>query len=139
VRESSIKALRSTLYAERDTVSYEGYEQALCEKGHYHEFDCRDNITEFVCDAVFDDKPCGSKIKTVNDVDETNCDGYGHRKRILLTEATYQVCNLGGKHLVSEATYKLSDTRYYRETEYDGEGNATFKYIPYCEDSSIND
>lgn len=48
-------------------MSYEGYYQAVCEKGHrfdmdvYHEARCE----------------CGAKAAFVNSVDDTNCDSYG--------------------------------------------------------------
>ena len=50
-------------------MSYEGYEQCLCENGHY-----------FIKDAWDEERPCPycqSPIVWENSVDETNCDSVG--------------------------------------------------------------
>jgi len=107
-------------------VSYEGYEQVLCENGHYHEFDCYHATSGFfetwVCDDHIDGKRCSGKAKVFNSVDETNCDSYGYRKPIEITPEKLKECNLGHKHSFSAPTFKLSDTRYYSETKLGDDG-----------------
>lgn len=102
-------------------MSYEGYEQVICENGHYHEFDCLDASTSFyeqwVCDDRIDGKQCNGKAKAFNSVDDTNCDSHGYRKRIEITPEISKECDMGHKHSVSAATFKLSDNIYYRETK----------------------
>ena len=45
-------------------MSYEGYEQAICENGHYQEVDAY-----FSCENC---RTCGAPIKWTNSVEETN-------------------------------------------------------------------
>jgi len=48
-------------------MSFEGYDQILCENGHYHTHDCY-NYTDFNAWTCF----CGAKCAWYNTVDETN-------------------------------------------------------------------
>lgn len=51
-------------------MSYEGYEQAICENGHLSSFDHWED--SFEC------PDCGSTVMAwENSVDETNCDSFG--------------------------------------------------------------
>ncbi len=124
-------------------MSYEGHEQVLCKNGHYHEFDCYEAssgfIENWVCADLIDGKPCGAKAGVCNDVDETNCDSYGHRKVIELAPVKTKTCDMGSPHVISHATYKLSDTRYYRETKLKPDGSHETVWHSYAEDSSVND
>lgn len=62
-------------------MSYEGYEQHICAKGHL--FNHADSWTEdAVCNAYLlspDDveKRCGAPTAFINSVDDTNCDSHG--------------------------------------------------------------
>jgi hypothetical protein len=47
-------------------MSYEGYTQILCKKGHYHTIDCYDDINSFRC------PDCHTKPAWWNSVDLTN-------------------------------------------------------------------
>ena len=58
-------------------MSYEGYEQLLCAKGHYHIVDCYDHKPN-KCPA----KGCKSKIVWQNSVDLTNGSRDDKGKRI---------------------------------------------------------
>lgn len=90
-------------------MSYEGYEQHICENGHY-----------FTCDALFmfDTREttcphCQSKSAWVNAVDETNADGVGYipeetlKEKFLIKEAEYKTCNLNCEHLISPAVFRI--------------------------------
>jgi hypothetical protein len=95
-------------------MSYEGYAQILCEKSHLHEEDAYSNFTDWSCAAVqADGKLCGAKIHKTNNVDDTKGESYGYCKPIKLTDTKVETCNMGHQHVIEEATYTLSETRYY--------------------------
>lgn len=88
-------------------MSYEGYEQHVCQNGH--RFDTW-------CSFMFDDDEhekcpdCGANSVYINAVDDTNCDQCGHIEdwsSLLLTATEVQVCNLGHTHVTKNATYKV--------------------------------
>lgn len=93
-------------------MSYEGYEQLLCENHHYRTINCYEGIIGVRCAKSIDGKPCGAKFIVTNSVDETNCDAQGYKKPIELTPAVVETCSLGTFHELSAATYKLSDEIY---------------------------
>jgi len=53
----------------RQSMSYEGYSQKLCARGHLCEID--------VCDDVGDECFCGEDFVFKNKVDDTNSDSFG--------------------------------------------------------------
>jgi hypothetical protein len=63
-------------------MSYEGYDQVLCENGHYHTYDC----WEFWNDERWSCSTCGAKAAWSNMVDVTNgsyeYDEWGEELRI---------------------------------------------------------
>lgn len=121
-------------------MSYEGYEQMLCENGHLRELERSfDELVDWFCDAPWNGDKCEAPLAASNSVDETNGEGYGYRKPIELTPAVTQVCDMGHTHVVCEATYRLSVTRYYRKTTYGAGGAPTFEWISYYEDSALDD
>lgn len=111
-------------------MSYEGYEQCLCENGHYWEQDCRDEDRFCV--------ECHLPIVWQNSVAETNVDGYGHidMEQFKVAEAKVDACPTC-KHTkeVEPARYRMptpeetkaARTRYesiFEEGEFVG-----FRYI----------
>lgn len=97
-------------------MSYEGYEQLICDKGHYYVASC------------WDEKPkcldCGSAvIAWHNSVDDTNCDDWGiipeeQIEALVIEPAVYETCNLEHPHLISPAVYRIPREgelqRYFR-------------------------
>lgn len=106
-------------------MSWEGYCQTLCEKGHLREHD------EMGCEYVFGGpnshekcEECGAPLVAVAIVDTTNeCDGYegdyenhvdencsncsSKLKLEILTPAKTHTCECGNVHEVEEETYRL--------------------------------
>ena len=99
-------------------MSYEGYVQMLCANGHYQ---TDDGETEARCEV------CEAKIGWFNGVDDTNCDSYGYidMDQFRIGEPVYETCNLGHKHLVQSAVFKIpteeetSKARTYRDSTTD--------------------
>lgn len=88
-------------------MSYEGYIQALCEKGHYNQFPDR---MDFDLESEGSCQICGGKIVWVNSVDDTNGDAWGcipHDlfNAFLSSFEKVETCNLGHQHITSHATY----------------------------------
>lgn len=96
-------------------MSYEGYEQYLCEDGHYSQVDCWDAEDHSVCH-------CGKPIVWWNGVDTTNgsfdidehgnetelrIDGYVELKEKSPVKTHRCVC--GDVHIVAEATYHIPE------------------------------
>lgn len=79
-------------------MSYEGYDQCICEKGHY-----------FISDCYWtDDKPicpiCGSTMTWYNAVDQTNGNDFGYisfndlKEKFLVQDKEYKTCEHCGHH-----------------------------------------
>lgn len=108
-------------------MSYEGFEQHICERGHLFEIDDSTYLEEPVrCPT------CAALPAWTNYVDETNCDEVGiildeGFETLKLTDQETQVCDLGHTHVTAEATYRIPTDaeadalRHYRDGE---------KYIP---------
>jgi len=82
-------------------MSYEGYEQCICEDGHY-----------FCADVWGGEEKChcGKKAVWYNSVDETNCDGYGFidMEQFIETAAETKTCECCGHvRVVKEVTYRV--------------------------------
>lgn len=101
-------------------MSYEGYTQHICEKGHRFDTPCEYDFLEqgSVCH-------CGAKTAWHNDVDETNCESYGivleqDFQPLRISDALYKTCDLGHAHMIREAIYRLPKTgelkRHYKTT-----------------------
>jgi hypothetical protein len=100
-------------------MSYEGYTQLLCEKGHYFTKDCweYDFTEDIVCPT------CKSKVVWENGVNTTNgsfeIDSDGNENRIdgyvdleEKTPAVFCTCKeCGVQHLKEEATYKIPEVK----------------------------
>ena len=94
-------------------MSYEGYNQRLCAKGHLRTFDAYDDYA----DDNGDPKAtrvcsCGSQFVYLNPVDQTNGDVLDDPSTLpypfeVEEEAETAVCNLGHTHVVKEARYKI--------------------------------
>ena len=109
-------------------MSYEGYEQHLCKKGHL-----------FSQDAMYfvgqeEDGPvchhCNEPSVFFNSVDDTNGEEWGlitedGWKMLLLTPEVRKVCNLGHEHVIKHATYRmprneeLKSLRHYYDSDAD--------------------
>lgn len=101
-------------------MSYEGYIQTICERGHYSQRDddyYAYQAPAWKCSHLFDGVVCGSESKESYSVDDTNCDSYGRREVILLTPETYETCNLGHRHIISAATYRFDPTPLFWDGE----------------------
>lgn len=83
-------------------MSYEGYDQVICEDGHLSTVDCWDDDS-----ACF---ICGGKRVWRNGVDDTNCDEMGiihDFSSLVITPEELQTCNLGHPHVVKHAKYRV--------------------------------
>jgi hypothetical protein len=89
-------------------MSYEGYEEYMCEDGHYWAEDALYSldISEFDC------PDCKKKAIWNNPVDQTNDDGEQYRAKLIeKTPAVYETCNLGHQHLKTAATYFIPEDK----------------------------
>ena len=82
-------------------MSYQGYEQCLCDKGHLFEIDSRNRL--IVC---FE---CDSEVVWDNSVDETNGDsiGYIQMDQFMIQPEKTEICNLKCVHIVERAVYRI--------------------------------
>jgi hypothetical protein len=97
-------------------MSYEGYDQVLCENGHYRVYDVFDPqnpcgaYPEYEAPISWRCTNCGTTLAWTNSVDQTNDNGDEYRAELeLLEEAVYETCNLGHSHLIKEARYKIPE------------------------------
>lgn len=85
-------------------MSYEGYVQCICSAGHFFSASAYDE--KLICS-------CGKEAAWHNNVDDTNCDEYGVipvsviEVRLLLSKAKVETCNLGHKHVMEPAIYRV--------------------------------
>lgn len=89
-------------------MSFEGYYQTLCSKGHLSCFDIwgfgyENSISEIKC-------RCGEGMVFSHLVDETNGEGERYPFEIN-TPAKIEICNLGHTHVITEVTYKIPKRR----------------------------
>jgi hypothetical protein len=85
-------------------MSYEGYEQHLCENGHYYTRDADYSYGEpSPCPY------CNAKCAWINCVDQTNGPSQGliDMKNLLVTPEVVETCNLGHKHITKQAIYRI--------------------------------
>jgi len=101
-------------------MSFEGYYRILCKNGHLHIADLYHlDFNDWKC------PDCGAQVAVEQLIDETNgcdyeyCDllkdekdickdyGCGYAEFEVATEAIYETCNLGHKHLIKPPTYKV--------------------------------
>lgn len=94
-------------------MSYEGYDQELCAKGHYQDVDCLERVylgDGRICNI------CKEEIVWWNPVDETNgceCDaGCGEHScdpKSLEVDKPAETCKCqcGHVHVVKQVTYKI--------------------------------
>lgn len=89
-------------------MSYEGFEQHICENGH---------LFEKVCDYAFCETEskcptCNAKSVWYNAVDQTNGEEYGvilagEWERFKLSDGVVKVLNCGCPHTIKKATYRV--------------------------------
>lgn len=101
-------------------MSYEGYSQHICRKGHY-----------YTCPVDYgggqsDRCSCGESSAWVNHVDDTNCDNHGFIpiEQFLVREAERCTCSCGNTHVVQEPTYRIpnkKETKAARTYTYKGQ------------------
>jgi hypothetical protein len=83
-------------------MSYEGYTQLLCSKGHLWHADCSADTEKEVCPT------CKSPIVWSNSVDQTNCDEHGYIELEIDKPSVICKCNKCGiEHTVEPPTYKI--------------------------------
>jgi hypothetical protein len=75
-------------------MSYEGFEEGLCEAGHYHSWDCMDD-PPITCGAlVGKDALCNKLLVWWNAVDQTNDDGKEFQAKLeVLEESVAETCS----------------------------------------------
>ncbi len=100
-------------------MSYEGYEQCICENGHYFTQPGQYAFSEGLSKCQ-----CGSEVAWSNSVDETNCDSYGivlmsDLNKLIISAEKTEVCNLGHTHITHKAIYRLPKEkelpRFYKD------------------------
>jgi len=101
-------------------MSYEGYEQCICEKGHYFE---NSNVYQW---DVAEGCDCGAPTVFTNAVDETNGEAYGEipfeeMRKLKLADAMVETCPCcGSAKTLHPPRYRvptaeeLKNIRYYR-------------------------
>ena len=85
-------------------MSYEGYVQTICQKGHYMVVDAYEfDESKFICPW------CKSGLSEWNGVDDTNGDGLKYTiVPILATKPKHCICkDCGHKHCIVQATYRF--------------------------------
>jgi hypothetical protein len=104
-------------------MSYEGYVQLLCEKGHYRTCDCSEIDKPTVCPS------CKSKWIWQNNVDTTNgsydVDSEGGEDTSVRIDGYVELeanepiithtCSCGNVHMSKKATYKIPDGVGHKE------------------------
>ena len=94
-------------------MSYEGYTQVLCAKGHAHTFDALDdshrntNIAGLSQEAAVC-QYCGSSFVFRHEVDETNCEPDPYLFEIDVP-AVLETCNLGHIHVIEPPRFKIPE------------------------------
>jgi hypothetical protein len=83
-------------------MSYEGYEQHLCQNGHRFDVHLGETLSCPECEAP---------SAFCNSVDQTNGEEWGailggSWETLRVTSEEYEACNLGHQHLVKPATYR---------------------------------
>lgn len=85
-------------------MSFEGYYQHWCSKGHYWtgvEFCRQEEDEQELC------PDCHAEPTVSVLVDDTNCDSWGLVQPEEVTPAKYETCNLGHAHETEAAQYRL--------------------------------
>lgn len=103
-------------------MSYEGYIQSLCEKGHQGpDIDCYSSSSEEIkqhkCQALVEGEQCLASLGWTNSVDDTNCDSRGYRFMEQLTEQVVKTCDMGHEHIWTAATFEPSKNAYWYDQE----------------------
>ncbi len=85
-------------------MSYEGFVQQICEKGHFSGRDCMDDNA--AC------RICGGKLVWENNVDQTNWEDFGYirqedMKKFVIQEEVIEICSHCGQNKqVSPTLYR---------------------------------
>lgn len=94
-------------------MSYEGYTELLCERGHYGTIDAFDDAGAWQCPA------CGATAAYTCEVDQTN--GYDRTdprtyggETTVTGEAVWCQCACGHKHIAGQPTYAPKGNRWHR-------------------------
>ena len=105
-------------------MSYEGWIQIICERGHYHAMDS--NIEDKRCPAIVAHKPCLAPPAVENHVDDTNCDSFGliygkDLNKFKTRGTTYRKCDCCGHVGPHEpATYRIPTQEEFDKLRTDG-------------------
>lgn len=93
-------------------MSYEGYEQILCQNGHYNTIDAMETMYQ---DGYKPCEFCQSPIVWFNCVDTTNDDGSDYiidlKEKI---SATICTCHCGNQHQISPAIYEIPEKQGHK-------------------------
>jgi len=81
-------------------MSYEGYQQCLCAKGHYRAFDAFFELEESKCS-------CGAPIVFVHQVDQTNDEGVALTFECDKPAVTETCPCCGNVKVLEEETFKI--------------------------------
>lgn len=109
-------------------MSYEGYEQVLCENGHLEVRDDSSPISMYEGEILEELCFCGAKRVFFNAVDQTNGEDWGYIdfEQFLITAANRCECpTCGNGHMVGHNIYKIptkeevEKARTYRD-DYNG-------------------
>ena len=100
-------------------MSYEGREQHICANGHLFETSCSYQFDEGIVECHH----CNAPSVWENSIDDTNGEAYGeimHQEfdKLLIKAATYETCNLGHRHQVTEATYRIPSKNELKQSVY---------------------
>lgn len=87
-------------------MSYDGYTQNFCVNGHFWEEPVFGYSSKQTCPE------CNQPKALSNSVDDTNGERFGEippdqLEELMLTKATYEVCNLGHRHQTSPPVFRL--------------------------------
>ena len=102
-------------------MSYEGFEQHICENGHLFEIGCSFSMED---EEVFCPH-CQKESVWYNMVDDTNCDRMGvitpeEFNKLLISPEKFETCSLNHRHLISAATYKIPQKNDLKHFFWDG-------------------
>lgn len=82
-------------------MSYEGYYQLICEKGHYFTVDCYMHHPHMACPL------CGKSVAWWNIVDTTNDEGKPVELEVILPQLSRTCPTCGQLQVIKLATYKI--------------------------------
>lgn len=89
-------------------MSYEGYDEGLCEDGHYHSWDCWDDPPA-KCLARTTEGVCGKELVWSHSVDQTNGEGEVAILEVLEEAKTKTCPTCNHQEVVADYRYKIPE------------------------------